>query len=81
MKFRWILAVMLFFWNNSMYSQSETTGNSLENIREATLDNTQTLCTASGGCDEFISRVQAGSIDNSTSCNSYSNYTSSQSVS
>lgn len=80
MKFRWILAVMLFFWNNSMYSQSETTGNSLEIIREITPDNTQTLCTASGGCDEFISRVQAGTIDNSTTCDNYTNYTATHST-
>ena len=39
-----------------------------------------TACTASGGCDEYISRVQAGSIDNSTGCLNYVDYTSTQST-
>lgn len=33
-------------------------------------------CTASGGCDEYISRVQLGSIDNSSTCDNYTDYTS-----
>ncbi|HHE37029.1 MAG TPA: hypothetical protein ENL20_00440, partial [Candidatus Cloacimonetes bacterium] len=34
-------------------------------------------CSASGGCDEYISRIQVGDIDNSsTTCNGYSDYTS-----
>ena len=32
-------------------------------------------CTGSGGCDEFISRVQIGDIDNSSSCNEYEDWT------
>lgn len=32
-------------------------------------------CSASGGCDEYISRVQIGSIDNSSSCSGYADYT------
>jgi hypothetical protein len=32
-------------------------------------------CTAIGGCDEYISRVQVGTIDNSSSCTGYANYT------
>ncbi|MEI6434337.1 MAG: GEVED domain-containing protein [Bacteroidota bacterium] len=39
-----------------------------------------TACTASGGCDEYISRVQAGSIDNSTACLNYADYTSTHST-
>lgn len=34
------------------------------------------FCTASGGtCDEFISRVQIGDIDNSSACNNYEDWT------
>jgi hypothetical protein len=33
-------------------------------------------CSGSGGCDEYIARVQIGVIDNSTSCTNYGNYTS-----
>lgn len=33
------------------------------------------FCLASGGCDEYISRVQLGSIDNLTGCTNYGNYT------
>ena len=32
-------------------------------------------CTANGGCDEYISRVQVGSIDNSSGCDGYYDYT------
>nr|NQU93732.1 hypothetical protein [Bacteroidota bacterium] len=32
-------------------------------------------CSASGGCEEYISRVQIGSIDNSSDCDEYSDYT------
>jgi len=32
-------------------------------------------CDAEGGCDMYISRVQVGTIDNSTSCDSYADYT------
>lgn len=31
-------------------------------------------CAASGGCDEYISRVQAGAIDNSSVCSHYADY-------
>jgi len=37
-------------------------------------------CYASGGCSEYISRVQAGSIDNSTACTNYGDYTLSHST-
>ena len=32
-------------------------------------------CAASGGCDEYISRVQFGTIDNSSGCSNYGDYT------
>jgi len=32
-------------------------------------------CSASGGCAEYIERVQVGSIDNSSDCDQYSDYT------
>jgi len=38
-------------------------------------------CYASGGCDEYISRVQVGTIDNSTACINYGDYTLSHSTS
>jgi len=33
-------------------------------------------CTASGGCDEYISRIQFNTIDNSSGCSQYADYTS-----
>jgi hypothetical protein len=33
-------------------------------------------CSGSGGCDEYISRVQIGAIDNATVCTHYGDYTS-----
>jgi PKD repeat protein len=32
-------------------------------------------CAASGGCDEYITRVEIGTIDNSSACDGYFNYT------
>ncbi len=32
-------------------------------------------CDASGGCDEYIERVQVGTIDNSSGCDNYADYT------
>ena len=32
-------------------------------------------CTASGGCDEYISRVIFNTIDNTTGCDGYGDYT------
>ncbi len=32
-------------------------------------------CAASGGCDEYIERVEVGGIDNTTGCDGYGNYT------
>jgi hypothetical protein len=32
-------------------------------------------CNASGGCDEYISNVQVGDINNSSGCDSYADYT------
>jgi hypothetical protein len=33
-------------------------------------------CASTGGCDEYISRVQLNEIDNATNCTNYGNYTS-----
>jgi hypothetical protein len=35
----------------------------------------ETYCPASGGCDEYIARVQVGTIDNSTGCDGYADFT------
>ena len=35
-----------------------------------------TYCDGSGGCDEYISRVEVGDIDNSSTCTGYGDYTS-----
>lgn len=39
-----------------------------------------TYCSASGGCSEYISRVQFGTIDNVTGCSGYANYTATHSA-
>jgi hypothetical protein len=36
----------------------------------------RTYCASTGGCDEYISRVQLNEIDNMTNCTNYGNYTS-----
>jgi hypothetical protein len=36
---------------------------------------TRDYCSASGGCDEYISRVQFGDIDNQSQCTNYGDYT------
>ncbi|HHE38928.1 MAG TPA: hypothetical protein ENL20_10205, partial [Candidatus Cloacimonetes bacterium] len=36
----------------------------------------RSYCSASGGCDEYISRIQVGDIDNSSACSGYADYTS-----
>jgi hypothetical protein len=36
---------------------------------------TTTYCAASGGCDEYISNVTMGSINNSSTCSQYADYT------
>ncbi len=38
-------------------------------------DDPRAYCSASGGCDEFISRVRLNEIDNSSNCTGYGNYT------
>jgi hypothetical protein len=39
------------------------------------VDGSRDYCTASGTCDEYISRVQLNEIDNSSDCSQYGNYT------
>jgi hypothetical protein len=34
-----------------------------------------TYCSAAGGCDEYIKRVEIGDIDNSSNCDGYADYT------
>ncbi len=36
----------------------------------------QSYCTASGGCDEYIQNVKIGTIDNTSECDEYHDYTS-----
>ena len=46
------------------------------NLYNADNDNTElAYCLASGGCTEYISRVQVGEIDNSSDCDGYADYT------
>jgi len=58
------------FWYTSQYA-----GGSAWNwhTRIAAFKFDQT-CTASGGCDEYISRVQLGTINNLSTCNGYTDY-------
>ena len=42
----------------------------------ATTSDSRAYCAASGGCDEYISKVEIGTINNSTGCTGYGNYTS-----
>jgi hypothetical protein len=37
-------------------------------------DDTRAYCAASGGCDEYIQKVQIGSINNTTACSGYADY-------
>lgn len=39
------------------------------------IDDSRAYCAATGGCDEYISRVQLNEIDNLSNCTSYGNYT------
>jgi hypothetical protein len=41
-----------------------------------TNSSSKAYCTASGGCDEYISRVVFNTIDNSSGCDGYADYTS-----
>jgi hypothetical protein len=42
----------------------------------ATTDDTRAYCAASGGCDEYIQKVEFNTINNSSACSGYANYTS-----
>ncbi|MFU8844464.1 MAG: GEVED domain-containing protein, partial [Bacteroidales bacterium] len=59
------------FWYTNQYHLN-TNPNHPTRIASFSFDS---YCTASGGCDEYIARVQAGTIDNMTGCTSYGNYT------
>jgi hypothetical protein len=43
-------------------------------------DDVKAYCTASGTCDEFISRVQLNEIDNLSACTQYGNYTAQNTI-
>jgi hypothetical protein len=43
-------------------------------------DDVNAYCTASGTCDEYISRVQLGDIDNLSACTQYGNYTAQSTI-
>ncbi len=38
-------------------------------------EDTRAYCSASGGCDEYIMKVQMGTINNTTGCSGYADYT------
>ena len=75
-------------YNEQYPSTQETVTLRVENTGEGTLaysfpefDNSTSraplaYCAASGGCDEYIGSVQFGTINNSSSCNGYTDYTS-----
>ncbi len=63
------------FW----YTNEYTSGGASWRTRVAAFSFSSS-CYASGGCTEYISRVQAGSIDNSTNCTNYGDYTLSHST-
>jgi len=44
-------------------------------IPSGPLDDSKAYCYATGGCDEFINRVQLNEIDNITECTGYGDYT------
>ncbi len=58
------------------YSTASSCGTSTYGETEDYTIQVAYACEASGGCDEYISRVQVGSIDNSTTCSYYTDYTS-----
>jgi hypothetical protein len=60
------------FWYTNQYHVT-TNPNHPTRIASFSFD---PYCTASGGCDEYISRVQIGTIDNVSACTNYGNYTS-----
>jgi hypothetical protein len=75
-------------YNEQYPSTQETVTLRVENTGEGTLaysfpeyDNSTSraplaYCAASGGCDEYIGSVQFGTINNSTGCDEYADYTS-----
>ena len=65
-KFKTILSALLLLSSTITFSQGVGINNS---------ESDPVYCTASGGCDEYISRVQMGTIDNSSGCSNYSDYT------
>ena len=58
------------FWYTTQYAGGSA-WNWHTRIASFKFDN---YCTASGGCDEYIQRVQLGTIDNVTGCDGYRDY-------
>ncbi|MBN3036102.1 MAG: hypothetical protein JW861_10995, partial [Bacteroidales bacterium] len=58
------------FWYTNQYVGSSNS----RRTRIATFEFSP-YCAASGGCDEYISNVHMGTINNSTACSGYANYT------
>ena len=58
------------FWYTTQYAGGSA-WNWHTRIASFKFDN---YCAASGGCDEFISRVQLGTIDNASACDGYRDY-------
>ncbi|MCD4731077.1 MAG: hypothetical protein K8R74_10775, partial [Bacteroidales bacterium] len=62
------------FWYISEYNGSY--GGDFDWVTQVAAFTLDDYCAASGGCSEYISNVSIGSINNSTVCEEYSNYTS-----
>ncbi len=59
------------FWYTNEYINSSAWSDWVTRIAAFSLGD---YCGAGGGCDEYISNVQIGSINNSSGCNAYANY-------
>jgi len=61
------------FWYTNEYINSSTEWSDwVTRIASFSLGN---YCAAAGGCEEYISNVQMGTINNSSGCNGYADYT------
>lgn len=60
------------YYVTAVYDEGES---GASNTAGANVGNVLVYCEAWGGCDQFISNVQLGSIDNSSDCTEYGDYT------
>jgi hypothetical protein len=60
------------FWYTNEYINSSAWSDWVTRIASFSLGN---YCAAAGGCEEYISNVQIGTINNSSACNGYADYT------